>query len=224
MSESLSTTDTSHTTVKTEHAVPTLATIIKNEPNPDEQGHNSFYGGPRATVTVKMRTSHEVIEILSDSEDEPEQPVHAKEELDERSTTSFFATTKGRKNEKEKQFENSNGEEQTRIPFDPSMFTEESGTIWTDSDLTSFALEGPFQVTKELRVDRVEYLTDIPNVWPIPKLPTAFILDLRDDKKYLVRKKPGDNDLRVRTPSTPDFLIKNKASTAFLLPDIFFLK
>lgn len=207
---SLRTSDTTAVTnVKIEHIVPT---IIKSEPNPDEQGHN---GRPRATSIVKTRTSHEIIEILSDSEDG--QSVHPKEE--ERSTSFFqVARTKNRKNEEEKQIENSElkmgGKEQmpSSLPFDPSMFMKESGTIWTDSDLTSFAVEGAFQVTKELRVDRVEYLTDIPNVWPIPKLPTAFILDLRDNRKYLVGKKPGANDLRTHTPATPDFLIKNKAS------------
>lgn len=95
--------------------------------------------------------------------------------------------------------------------FDPSMFTKESGTIWTDSNVTSFslAMEEKFQVTKEVRVDRVEYLENIPCVWPIPKIQTAFILDLRDDTKYLVRKKAGGNSA---IPVTPDFLLKNMVS------------
>lgn len=185
---SLSTTDT---TVKTEHVVPT---VIKKEPNSDAKGHK-LYGRLQATRSVKAGTSHdsEVIEILSDSEDE--QSVHAKEE--ERPTSIRKEQTQA---------------SLPGLPFDPSMFTEESGTVWTDSDLTSFALEGAFQVTKELRVDRVEYLTDIPNVWPIPKIPTSFILDLRDDEKYLVHKKPGSNYSQIRTLATPDFLIKNKVS------------
>jgi len=58
-------------------------------------------------------------------------------------------------------------------PFDASMFTEKSGTIWTDSHVTSFTLEGAFQVTKEVWVDQVEYLADIPCAWPIPKIQTA---------------------------------------------------
>jgi hypothetical protein len=93
------------------------------------------------------------------------------------------------------------------VHFDTSMFTTESGTIWTDSNVTSFALEGAFHITKEVRVERVEYLADIPCIWPIPRIQTAFILDLRDDTKYLVRKKTGNI---AATPVTPDFLLKNK--------------
>jgi len=50
--------------------------------------------------------------------------------------------------------------------------------IWTDLDVTSLAVEDIFQVTKEVQVDRVDYLSNIPRVWPIPKLTTTFILDL----------------------------------------------
>ena len=164
----------SNATVKTEHIGPT---IIKNEPDLDERGHNSFYGAPRATSIVKT-TFHEVIEI-SDSEDDSEQPACPKEE---ELPTHFVAWTKGRKEGKEWGIEKAEmgGNEQIpfSFPFEPSMFMKESGTIWTDSDVTSLAVEGVFQVTKELQVDRVEYLSDIPSVWPIPKLPTAFILDL----------------------------------------------
>jgi hypothetical protein len=170
--------------------------------------------GGGVTSIVKT-TSHEVIEI-SDSEDE--QPARPKEE--ELSTT-FIAWTKGRKKEKERGIENSEmgGNEQisSLFPFGPSTFTKASGMIWTDSDVTSLAVEGAFQVTKELQVDRVEYLTNIPSVWPIPKLPTAFILDLRDDRKYLLHKKPGSINTRTQTLATPDFLIKNKASIFFRL-------
>jgi hypothetical protein len=62
-------------------------------------------------------------------------------------------------------------------------------------------------------VDQVEYLTDILSVWPIPKLPTAFILDLlQDNRKYLLHKKSGSIDAWTQTLAMPDFLIKNKAS------------
>ena len=157
-------------------------------------------------------TSHEVIEI-SDSEDE--QPARLKEE--ELSTT-FIAWTKGRKKEKDREIEIGGNEQILSLfPFGPSMFTKESGTIWTDSDVTSLAVEGAFHVTKELQVDCVEYLTDIPSIWPIPKIPTAFILDLRDDRKYLLHKKPGSINTQTQTLAMPDFLIKNKANIFFRL-------
>jgi len=194
--------------VKIEHVAPTL---IKNEAELDEWKHDGVYGGPRVTSIIQTRislgkTGHEVIEILSDSEDE--QPGRLKEE--EVSTGSIARTSGGKKKEMEKPKIGGNVgmRPSPRGPFDPSLFTQKSGTIWTDSDVTSFAVEGTFQVTKEVRVDRVEYLTDIPSVWPIPKLQSAFILDLRDDEKYLMHKKTGGNT----TPVTPDFLIKNKVS------------
>jgi hypothetical protein len=202
----------SDTTVKTEHVAPT---VIKNEPDLDGRGHNGFYGAPRVTSIVKT-TSHEVIEI-SDSEDE--QPAHPKEEepahpKEEEPSTHFIAWTKGQERGGENSQMGGNEQMPSSFPFEPSMFTKESGTIWTDSDVMSLAVEGAFQVTKEVQVDRVEYLTDIPSVWPIPKLPTAFILDLRDDRKYLLHKnlKPGSIDTRTQTLATPDFLIKNKVS------------
>lgn len=89
------------------------------------------------------------------------------------------------------------------LPFDPATFTTESTTVWTDSDLISHAIEKRFKVTKELQVDRVEYLNEIPSVWPVLKEATAFIVDLRDPKFAVF--KDGET-----VPVTPDFLIKNK--------------
>ena len=173
----------------------------------DKQAHDcGSYGvmqaqlaGPIKTTTFRGETGQEIIEILSDSEEEL--PVPKEEQV----STSPIAKLGSRKKEK--------GAAKPKIlgksaPFDASMFTKKSGTIWTDSNVTSFALEGQFQVTKEVRVDRVEYLADIPCTWPIPRIPTAFILDLRDDTKYLVSKETG----KIATPVTPDFLLKNKVS------------
>ena len=187
--------------VKTEHVAPT---IIKNEPYLDEQNNSSYHMPHVATGTSSTRTSHnntghEVIEILSDSEDE--RPTLKTENV------STVRPSGGEKKQKGTETCEKGGK-QCRLPFDPSMFTKESGTVWTDSKVTSFAVEGAFQVTKEVRVDRVEYLANIPCVWPIPKIQTAFILDLRDNAKYLVRKEAGN----TITPVTPDFLLKNMVS------------
>ena len=42
--------------------------------------------------------------------------------------------------------------------FDRGSFIQVSQTAWTDSDITSFVIEGDLQVTAELWVKRVEYL------------------------------------------------------------------
>ena len=201
------------TIAKTEEIEPT---VIKKEPVLDEWSHGGGFG--RVTSTIRTRTSHaktghEVIEILSDSDSEAELPVSKK------GLTGSIMGTHGEKKGKGKeegtetpktQIGGGNKGKQYLPPFDPSEFTKESETIWTDSNAVSFVIEGAFQVTKELRVDRVEYLTDIPCVWPIPRIQTAFILDLRDDAKYLVRKETG----KIVTPVTPDFLLKNKVRTS----------
>src|SRR5271168_4830131 len=42
--------------------------------------------------------------------------------------------------------------------FDRGSFIQVSQTAWTDSDITSFVIEGNLQVTAELWVKRVKYL------------------------------------------------------------------
>ena len=72
-----------------------------------------------------------------------------------------------------------------------AAFDRESETVWTDSEITSFVIEGKLQVTAELWVKRVEYLSEIPYAFPIPKVPTAFIVDLQDEK-FLIPKSESD--------------------------------
>ena len=172
---------------------------IKKEPGLDEQGHGSFGRGGNTiqTKTSCDKTGHEVIEILDSDSEVITAPIVRMEGVKGKEVGMAQENSK---------IGSGNKKKECSSPFDPSKFTKKSGTIWTDSNVASFAMEGAFQVTKEVRVDRVEYLTDIPCVWPIPRIPTAFILDLRDDAKYLVRKETGN---RV-APVTPDFLLKNK--------------
>ncbi|KAF7304584.1 hypothetical protein HMN09_00861500 [Mycena chlorophos] len=74
-----------------------------------------------------------------------------------------------------------------------------SDTLWAD-DIVSYVLIGRFQVTSKETVERVEYLRELPSLWPIPKVRTAFVLDLRDpkfeirDPKYETHEKSGDDD------------------------------
>ena len=191
-----------------------MPTIIETEPDLDEQRHNAMphVNGTRTSCDA---TGHEVIEILSDSEDEQPIPKTENASID---SNQILTTSAGMIHEKLKtEILQKDPEKQSSLPFDPTMFMKEASTIWTDSEVTSFAVEGKFQVTKEVRVNRVEYLATIPCVWPIAKIQTAFILDLRDDAKYLVCKKAGGNSA---TPVTPDFLLKNMVSKFKLQSDI----
>ena len=147
----------------------------------------------------------EVIEILLDSEDEIITVITCavKKELAESATRLIKEPTRRKGPAKEcKKFSGSNLE-----PFDPSNFTQKSDTIWTDSDITSYRIDEALQVTLGLQVDRAEYLSEIPNVWPVPQVSTAFIVDLQDSKFFQVWKSSTDSALG---PLRPDSLIKSK--------------
>ena len=73
--------------------------------------------------------------------------------------------------------------------FDHGSFIQESGTVWTDSVITSFVIEGDLQVTAELWIKHVEYLSEIPYIFPIPKVATAFIVDLQDEKFFVPKSE-----------------------------------
>jgi hypothetical protein len=74
-------------------------------------------------------------------------------------------------------------------------------TDWWDPNVRSRVVEKRTRVTRQFTAERLEYLTEIPSVWPVPRVATAYILDLRDPKFDVVL---GGKVLR------PDALIKNK--------------
>ncbi|KAJ6542112.1 hypothetical protein B0H10DRAFT_1970741 [Mycena sp. CBHHK59/15] len=59
---------------------------------------------------------------------------------------------------------------------------QKSDTIWQDEQISSFVHIDQFRVTKDVTVQRVEYLSEIPSIWPIPETPTAFVVNLQDPK------------------------------------------
>lgn len=83
--------------------------------------------------------------------------------------------------------------------------SEEMGvpTDWNDPEVLSRIIYNGklMPVTRQLAVEGVEILDCIPSLWPIPRVPTAFIVDLRDPKFRLVEKGKL---------LTVDGLIKNK--------------
>ncbi|KAG6886951.1 hypothetical protein C0992_001483 [Termitomyces sp. T32_za158] len=88
--------------------------------------------------------------------------------------------------------------------FDPMDFIFPSDTQWHDPKVTSTVIKQKTHVTSSLTVKHIEYLTVIPSLWPIPKIPTAFIVDLCDPN-YKIFHSDG-------ILYSPDALIKNKAS------------
>ncbi|KAJ6545114.1 hypothetical protein B0H10DRAFT_2386324 [Mycena sp. CBHHK59/15] len=59
---------------------------------------------------------------------------------------------------------------------------QKSDTIWQDKQISSFVHINQFRVTKDVTVQRVEYLSEIPSIWPIPETSTAFVVNLQDPK------------------------------------------
>ncbi|KAJ7820624.1 hypothetical protein B0H13DRAFT_2291952 [Mycena leptocephala] len=47
------------------------------------------------------------------------------------------------------------------------------------------------EVTQKLKVQRIEYLPELTSVWPIPRVPTAFVIDLTDER-YDITDNDGD--------------------------------
>lgn len=100
-----------------------------------------------------------------------------------------------------------------KVAFDHGLFIQESQTAWTYLEITSFLIEDDLQVMAELWVKWIEYLLEIPYIFPIPKVPTVFIVNLQDEKS-LFPKYEGDP-----MPLRPDVLIKSKVCLN-LLPEL----
>ncbi|KAJ7458041.1 hypothetical protein B0H11DRAFT_2062428, partial [Mycena galericulata] len=85
---------------------------------------------------------------------------------------------------------------------DADVHWQKSGTRWQDEQISSEMLVGPIRVTKEVTVQRLERLTDLPSIYPIPAISTGFLLDLHD-RKFDIEDAEGKL-------YTIDALIKNK--------------
>ncbi|KAJ6605894.1 hypothetical protein B0H10DRAFT_1956977 [Mycena sp. CBHHK59/15] len=84
---------------------------------------------------------------------------------------------------------------------------QKSHTIWQDEQISSFVHIDQFRVTKDVTVQRVEYLSKIPSIWPIPETPTAFVVNMQDPK-FEITDNAGnlytDNDSWQGGTSTAD--------------------
>lgn len=76
-------------------------------------------------------------------------------------------------------------------------------TDWQDPTIESQVVSERTKLTRQLEVERIEYLSELPSVWPIPTVPTVYVVNLRDPKFHIV-----ENNKVL----TADGLIKNKVS------------
>jgi len=71
-----------------------------------------------------------------------------------------------------------------------------SKTDWQDANVESRIVCENTRLTRQFVVDQIEYLSEIPWVWPVPTVAIAHVLDLRDPKFRVV-----ENKLASATPS-----------------------
>ncbi|CAK5264039.1 unnamed protein product [Mycena citricolor] len=88
---------------------------------------------------------------------------------------------------------------------DPEAGWVPSDTKWLDRNLTSDSWTNTHKVMAKLTVERIERLTGIPSIWPVPEKLTAFLIDRTKLMESGEELKDGDGNLR-----TIDALIKNK--------------
>ena len=64
--------------------------------------------------------------------------------------------------------------------FSDTKFLECNPTDWQDNAVASRVVynRDPVPVTRQLKVEHTEILEKLPSVWPVPRLPTAYIVDL----------------------------------------------
>lgn len=87
-------------------------------------------------------------------------------------------------------------------------YNRPASSNWLDDNISSTVNQGPIKITRQCTVDAVEYLSDLPSYWPVPRNKRAYVVDL-SDPKFNVYDKNGKL-------MTVDALIKNAVSVHFL--------
>ncbi|KAJ7174783.1 hypothetical protein C8R46DRAFT_1252853 [Mycena filopes] len=79
---------------------------------------------------------------------------------------------------------------------------QQSDTRWLDPEISSLARIGAFRVTTDVTLERAEYLTEFPSLYPIFATPTAIIINAQHPKFNIAKKDGGIHSV--------DAMIKNK--------------
>ncbi|KAJ6503975.1 hypothetical protein C8R45DRAFT_575169 [Mycena sanguinolenta] len=167
---------------------------------------------PDVKVRTWMEGDKDFIEILSDSEDAPDKPDVRQSspcppsDISSGSTWDSAADAASSASDDTREVDSGSAaaDDPDKSSSEASHHQDrlqESDLKWLDRNLSSRVSIGELQVTAELIVQRVEYLTDLPSLYPIPETPTAFVVDLQDPKFNIFKKG---------ALCTPDALIKNK--------------
>ncbi|KAJ6549308.1 hypothetical protein DFH09DRAFT_1502776 [Mycena vulgaris] len=153
--------------VKHENPDLALAAVVKVEPG-------SKPALPRKAIfRTRTEAGREIVEILSDSDSDPESAnngtgvdfdpdFEVADALLRSSRSSSVHAPAGIASDSEP---------------DDDPRRQESDTVWHDPGLISELLVGEFRLIKKLTVKQIGYLSGgFPSIWPIPRVPTAFIL------------------------------------------------
>lgn len=166
-----------------------------------EEGHDQPQQGRAVRIRSLRENGHETIEILSDSEDSDACIIPGCDSTCGTPSDVMLVDIGGSESE---------SESDDYVPGSQDMASDNevelrpSDTQWLDPDVTSRISDKPRRLNRQLMVDRIEYVTGLPSYWPVPRVKTAYIVDL-SDPKYLAYDNDGE-------PFTIDALIKNKVS------------
>jgi hypothetical protein len=195
-----------------DHSVSTPATVPKLDPDVFEiSSDESEHGGlekREKSVSKKRILAHtkEVIEI-SDSEDELPNRLVKKMKMEPEETALNASIAMMRTGTEPKLSESSTLVTNTEdaSSHESKVSDAEKRTI-TDTNLELAVgkaekdRDGKFILTKKVKVDEIEHLSEVPKRWPIPPkgLNVAYVVDLNNDKRWkeLDKKKGLDRFLK----------------------------
>ncbi|KAJ7749098.1 hypothetical protein B0H16DRAFT_1461275 [Mycena metata] len=173
--------------------------------------------GPGVAKGVQLRTliegGHEVFELLSESEPEPDSEVEVGtppiRSSSRASSITMYTDTDdfnlGGQSGMDDFRDGASGHwlmlmivMQMSIPSSNTVWTDDSDkddprpsdTLW-QNNITSAVRTGRFTITQKIKVQRLEHLSAIPSIWPIPRTSTAFVIDLNDDNTILSTRTLG---------------------------------
>jgi hypothetical protein len=171
---------------------------------------------PNTTVTM-FRTvtenGQEIIELLdSDNDSDSEMVSEDKGMSSDTMVGDFdFKMDSDDDNEEPHQEKSNNtdlGSSLSDSDCDPDLpDLDEASSNWLDDGISSTVKQGPIKITRQCTVNAVEYISDLPSYWPVPRNKRAYVVDL-SDPKFNIYDKNG----RLMTV---DALIKNAVSAHF---------
>ncbi|KAJ7845548.1 hypothetical protein B0H14DRAFT_3139049 [Mycena olivaceomarginata] len=158
-------------------------------------------GSPSIPAPIKIRTltegGHEVLELYSDSESEEgvysnPKPAVASRPISVASRLPFDLSNPivpAAPNVND--CDGSKSEDELVSDSEDEPVAIVSDTYWPDN-ITSFVRIGNFRITQKVKVERIEYLSALPSIFPVFRMPTAIVIDLSDPKFEIVDPKTGN--------------------------------